>query len=204
MFPDIARDDVFRLETAQLWLRWPRAKDAPAIDRYSSRWEVAQFTAHIPHPYPQGTAERFVFATRAANANGRDLNLVIETRVGKRCVVGAIGLSGRGVDRLALGYALSPEVWGRGYATEAVEAMVETAFRLTHCVEINVDVRVENPASRRVLDKCGFAYLSTGPQGAPARGGMVQCDRLQLKRPDWAARRTTEAGSAEAISETAR
>jgi RimJ/RimL family protein N-acetyltransferase len=52
MFPDLARDDVFRLETARLWLRWPRAADAPAIHRYCSRWEVAQFTARIPHPYP--------------------------------------------------------------------------------------------------------------------------------------------------------
>ena len=28
MFPDLTRDDVFRLETRRLWLRWPRAADA--------------------------------------------------------------------------------------------------------------------------------------------------------------------------------
>jgi RimJ/RimL family protein N-acetyltransferase len=204
MFPDIARDDVFRLETARLWLRWPRAKDAAAIHRYSAKWEVAQYTAHIPHPYPPGSAERFVFAAREANANGRDLNLVIEPQVGKRDVVGAISLAARGVDRLALGYAFSPEVWGRGYASEAVEAMAEAAFTLTHCLEINVDVRVENPGSRRVLEKCGFAHVSTGPQGAPARGGLVQCDRLQLKRPDWAVRRAANAHWTQEISEAPR
>ena len=31
MFPEIAKDDVFRIETRRLWLRWPRLADAPAM-----------------------------------------------------------------------------------------------------------------------------------------------------------------------------
>jgi len=188
MFPDIARDDVFRLETARLWLRWPRAADASAIHRYSSRWDVAQYTARIPHPYPPGSAERFVFSARAANTNGRDLLLVIAPSSGKRDVIGAISLEAHGADRLTLGCALAPEVWGRGLATEAVAAMVEAGFSLTHCVEISADVRIENPASRRVLEKNGFSHVGTSPQGAPARGGLVMCDRFRLTRGDWVAR----------------
>jgi RimJ/RimL family protein N-acetyltransferase len=200
MFPDIARDDVFRLETARLWLRWPRASDAAVVQRYSSKWEVAQYTAHIPHPYPAGTAERFIFAARAANASGRDLTLVITPQIGKQDAVGAISLQGRGVDRLTLGYALAPEVWGRGYASEAVEAMVNAAFTLTPSVEINVDVRTENPTSRRVLEKNGFSLLSTGFQGAPARGGLVDCDRMQLKRPVWVTLRDAQRDAGRKLS----
>ena len=33
MFPELTRDDVFRLETRRLWLRWPRMADANAILR---------------------------------------------------------------------------------------------------------------------------------------------------------------------------
>ena len=33
MFPDLTRDDVFRLETRRLWLRWPRHADGQAIAR---------------------------------------------------------------------------------------------------------------------------------------------------------------------------
>ena len=33
MFPEIAKDDVFRIETRRLWLRWPRLADAPAMER---------------------------------------------------------------------------------------------------------------------------------------------------------------------------
>ena len=200
MFPDIARDDVFRLETARLWLRWPRASDAAAVQRYSSKWEVAQYTAHIPHPYPPGTAERFIFAARAANASGRDLTLMIAPQAGKQEAFGAISVQGRGVDRLTLGYALSPEAWGRGYGSEAVEAMVNAAFTLTPSVEINVDVRTENPASRRVLEKNGFTHMSRGLQGAPARGGMVACDHMQLKRSAWTSWREAQRESSRKLS----
>ena len=200
MFPDIARDDVFRLETARLWLRWPRASDAAALQRYSSKWEVAQFTAHIPHPYPAGTAERFIFAARAANASGRDLTLVIAPQTVGQPIIGAISLQVRGADRLTLGYALAPEAWGRGYGAEAVEAMVTAAFMLTTTDEINVDVRSENPASRRVLEKNGFVHVSTGLQGAPARGAMVSCDRMRLVRPLWTEMREAQLDASRKLS----
>lgn len=188
MFPDLARDDVFRLETARLWLRWPRVSDAAAIARICGLWEVARYTARIPHPYPEGSAERFIFAARESNAAGRDLTLAMTPTRGKLEAIGSISLELRGPDRLALGYVLAPEAWGKGLASEAVVAMIEAAFALTKAVEIFASVRVENAPSRRVLEKAGFVFLATGPQGAPARGGMVDCDRLGLTREAWARR----------------
>lgn len=200
MFPDLARDDVFRLETPRLWLRWPRASDAPALERYCSRWEVAQFTARIPHPYPPGTAERFIFAARDANASGRDLTLVMTPIRGKREAIGAVSLEGRAQGRLTLGYALAPEAWGKGLASEAVEAMVEAGFAMTDAVEIDASVRIENPTSRRVLEKVGFQFVGTGLQGAPARGSLVSCDRFRQTREAWMMRRAAVAAQAAAIN----
>ncbi len=186
MFPDLARDDVFRLETARLWLRWPRASDAVAIHRFCSLWDVARYTARIPHPYPAGSAERFVYATREANTSGRDLTLVMTPSKGKRDALGSISLETRGTDRLTLGFVLAPAAWGKGLATEAAQAMVDAGFALTASIEILASVRIENGASRRVLDKCGFTHAATGPQGAPARGGMVECHSFRLGRDAWA------------------
>jgi RimJ/RimL family protein N-acetyltransferase len=201
MFPDIARDDVFRLETRRLWLRWPRVADAKAIDRYSSRWEVARMTARIPHPYPPGEAERFIFTARESNALGRDLILVITPIRGKREPIGMISLESRLQGRLTLGYALAPEVWGKGFATEAAQAAIETGFTLTGAVELLATAHIENPASRRVLEKCGFVHIGTGLEGAPARGGMVPCDRFRLERADWASRRAPGFGEKPPIQE---
>jgi RimJ/RimL family protein N-acetyltransferase len=186
MFPDLARDDVFRLETPRLWLRWPRICDAASIHRFCSQWEVARYTARIPHPYPPGSADRFIYAAREANASGRDLTLVMTTPKGKCDAIGSISLESRGADRLALGFVLAPEAWGKGLATEAAEAMIDAAFSLTPAVEILASVRVENEASKAVLEKSGFAFLGTGLQGAPARGGMVECLSFRLARADWA------------------
>ena len=187
MFPDLARDDVFRLETPRLWLRWPRICDAASVHKFCSQWEVARYTARIPHPYPAGSAERFIYAAREANASGRDLTLVMTPVKGKSDAIGSISLESRGAERLALGFVLAPDAWGKGLATEAAEAMIDAAFGLTQAVEILASVRVENEASKAVLEKCGFALLGTGRQGAPARGGMVECHSLRLGRTDWAA-----------------
>ncbi|MGA2487428.1 MAG: GNAT family N-acetyltransferase [Roseiarcus sp.] len=189
MFPDLARDDVFRLETARLWLRWPRAADAAAIERYCSRREVAERTARIPHPYPPGSAERFIFAAREGNASGRDLTLVLTPLRDMREVLGAISLEGRAQGRLTLGYALAPEAWGKGLASEAVEAIIDSGLSLTDAVEVVASNHVDNPASRRVLEKTGFAFVGSGLEGAPARGGLVPCDRFALSRAAWSARR---------------
>jgi RimJ/RimL family protein N-acetyltransferase len=195
MFPDIARDDVFLLETKRLWLRWPRVADAKGVARYSSRWEVARMTSRIPHPYPPGEAERFIFFAREANALGRDLILIIAPIRGKRDPIGMISLESRRQGRLTLGYALAPEVWGKGFATEAALAAIEAGFALTDAVEMLATAHVENAASRRVLDKCGFTHSGRGFEGAPARGGMVPCDRFSLARAVWLDRRAPAAGA---------
>jgi RimJ/RimL family protein N-acetyltransferase len=188
MFPDIARDDVFTLESPRLWLRWPRVSDSHAIERYCSKWEVARYTARIPHPYPKGSAERFIYAARETNALGRDLSLVLALKTTPRLVVGAISLERRGTDRLTLGYALAPEIWGKGFATESVRVMVDAAFSLSSVSVIDASVQVDNPASRRVLEKVGFAHVGRGLRGAPARGAMVECDAFEFRRTAWTAR----------------
>jgi RimJ/RimL family protein N-acetyltransferase len=186
MFPDLTRDDVFQLETARLWLRWPRAADAAAIHRFCSVWEVARYTARIPHPYPPGSAERFIYAAREGNASGRDLTLVMTPTKGKREAIGSISLESRGRDRLCLGFVLAPEHWEKGLSTEAIKTMVKAGFSLTAAIEIIADVRVENDASQHILESCGFEIVATGPKGAPARGGLVECDTFRLTRDAWA------------------
>ena len=48
MFPDITRDDVFRIETPRLWLRWPERRDCAAIRAYASCFAVADMTSSAP------------------------------------------------------------------------------------------------------------------------------------------------------------
>lgn len=187
MFQDLTADDIFCIETKRLWLRWPRAADAPAITSFAKLAKVAQLTAGIPHPYPQGEAERFILKARADNASGTALVLAIAQKAGARQVIGLISATPAAEADIELGYVLAPPMWGKGYTSEVTKPFVDTLFRLSMANRIVAHSRVQNVASRRVLEKTGFTYIDSGLDFLPARGGMHPCDRFRLDRKTWAA-----------------
>lgn len=187
MFPDLTRDDVFRLETARLWLRWPRAADAVALSKLAGDKDVADMTASIPHPYSDQDAARWIFSARAGNAQGSSLALAIARRGRPTEAIGAVGLHETRPGVALLGYWIGKPFQGRGFVTEAVETMIETAFRLSGVAEIHAQARIENEASRRILEKSGFTRAGQGLIDLPARGGVFMCERYLLSREFWVA-----------------
>ena len=186
MFPDLTRDDVFRLETRRLWLRWPRLADAQAIVRLAGEKAVAEMTARIPHPLTVGDVESFVLRTRAENADGTGLTLAVTPKGKPGSAIGMVGIGPSPEDGLPhLGYWLGLPDWGQGYATEAARALIDAFFAYTDGSELNSAARVVNPASRRVLEKCGFAFVGSGMMAFPARGGVFPVDRFRLDRRMW-------------------
>jgi RimJ/RimL family protein N-acetyltransferase len=146
-------------------------------------------TAAIPHPYPPGEAERFIFRARVDNANGKALVLVVKEKNDARPVIGLVSATLSEAGEVELGFMVAPSLWGKGYATEAARALVEAVFALTRAERILASSRAENSASRRVLEKCGFSYVGSGLDLLPARGGLHACDRFQLGRNRWTASR---------------
>ena len=56
-----------------------------------------------------------------------------------------------------IGYSFSRDYWNRGYATQALTAVIRTAFHFLpdlNRIEAQHDIR--NPASGRVMEKCGM------------------------------------------------
>lgn len=191
MFPDLTRDDVFRLETRRLWLRWPRLADAQAIVRLAGEKAVADMTALVPHPYAPDAAERFVFEARQSNADGRGLEMAITPRSKPNCLIGMVGIRpGSESARPHLGFWLGMPYWGQGIATEAARALIDAFFAYTEGAELASSARVINPASRRVLEKCGFAHDGSGLMAFPARGGVFPVDGFRLDRRAWGSLKT--------------
>jgi RimJ/RimL family protein N-acetyltransferase len=166
-------------------LRWPVLADAAAIERLAGDKAVAEMTALIPHPYPPGAAEPFVFAARLANADGSALTLAITSRKKPREVMGVIGIHADDRPEPFVGLWLGTPHWGKGFATEAVRAMVDTLFEETEASGLTAGVRVVNPASRRVLEKSGFKHEGSGLVPFPARGGVFPVDHMRLDRRTW-------------------
>jgi RimJ/RimL family protein N-acetyltransferase len=190
MFPEVTRDDVFRIETRRLWLRWPRVQDAAAVAKLANNPHLAEMTGVIPHPYPRGEEERFIFEQRKKNAMGTMLSYAITPRNRPDVFMGRIGSrilpsgpSGRA--RCSLGYWLGEPYWNQGFATEAAHGLIDAIFAFTEMDEIIAHSRVANTASRRVMEKCGFQFAGSSMIELPEIRGAVPADTLVLSRSTW-------------------
>lgn len=184
VFPWVTRDEVFRVETPRMWLRWPRQSDAAALQAIAGRAEVAMRTSTWAHPLPEGEAGRRIQAARTLNRDGRSLILAITLKGAPDTLIGTIG-SGPPVEGAAtIGYMLDPARQGRGLATEATQAFVRMLFTHTSVELIATAAQVTNVASRRVLEKNGFELIRTGAFETKVRG-VHEMDFLELARADW-------------------
>ena len=182
MFPEISREDIFRLETRRLWLRCPQAAD----------FARALASAPLPPEAASGDPHRDP-ATLApwhdGNAAGKELHLLLTGRGADRGVIGAVDLEPVRGHAEACGLRL--RVWlderarGEGLATEAVQATVDAAFMLTGTPLVSASARVLDPAFRRVLEKCGFSSCGTGLDPSPDGQGLTASDRFRLDRKAW-------------------
>jgi len=73
-----------------------------------------------------------------------------------------------------------------------VRAVLEEGFADSSLDIVTSDAFLDNLASRRVLEKAGFAFGEEFDQFCPARGEMVRAIRCAMDRDRWAARRNAE------------
>jgi RimJ/RimL family protein N-acetyltransferase len=85
-----------------------------------------------------------------------------------------------------LGYTLLPEHRGRGYAAEAVAAVVEHAFSVSTLRRVEACCVPENIASRRVLERAGFRLVRIQRSGAVVRSRAVEVMLFEMRRSEFA------------------
>src|SRR6202012_508242 len=100
-------------------------------------------------------------------------------------LIGACGLE-QPEGMPSIGYWLRQPVWRKGYATEAGRALIDRAFRDLEHEELHASARVTNPASRHVLEKCGFQWTGVGLCRIRAIRSSAPVDRFRLERGIWA------------------
>lgn len=167
------------LATGRLVLRAPNRDDAPAIAVLANDKRIAVNTARIPHPYTHEDAEQFIAATSRRDG-GATFVIAREDEL-----IGGCGIDRRD-DGPEIGYWLGVPYWGCGYATEAVRALIDHAFADLQCETLAAGARVSNPASRRVLEKCGFQWTGVQLTRVRAINSAAPADRFRLDRGLWA------------------
>ena len=181
--PEIIREACIPvLETERLVLRAPRLEDAKAIVLLANDRRIAENTSRIPHPYRLADAEQFIaFAAQHTDS------LTFCATLSDGTPIGGCGLHRREPGECAeIGYWFGTAHWGKGYATEAARAIIDHAFGEMKHDALQSYARVTNPASRRVLEKCGFQWTGVGLCRVRALASSVPIDRFRLERSIWA------------------
>jgi len=152
------------IETPRLVLRALDLTDAPAVQRLAGAREVANATALIPHPYPDGVAEQWIATHAAEWAAHRGLSLAVTLKPTGE-LIGAIGLTfATAHARAELGYWIGVPFWRHGFATEAATALTDFGFRVLGLNRVQAHHYASNPASGRVLLKVGMRREGTSPR----------------------------------------
>lgn len=142
------------LETQRLRLRKPRLADAEVIFReYASDPEVTRYVSWRAHRNAAETRE-YVRTCLAGWDARKVFHWVIE-RKNDRCLMGMI--TARVDDhKWEMGYVLARANWGKGYMTEALKGIIDSALGCSEVFRVWAVCDVDNVASARVMEKAGM------------------------------------------------
>lgn len=167
----------FTLET------WKK-EHIPSVAKYADNEKIAgRLRDSFPYPYTEDDAEWFVQdcmekegitqLARAIIVNGE--------AVGSITVMLNDDVYCKSAE---LGYWLGEPFWGRGIMTAAVETMCREGFAAWDIVRIHAEAFARNAASRRVLEKAGFALEGTLRRSVYKNGEMLDSCIYALVREE--------------------
>jgi ribosomal-protein-alanine N-acetyltransferase len=143
-------NEPIELTTERLLLRSFTMEDAVALTDLAGTFEIADTMISIPHPFPPEFAREWI--TSAGPAAFAVCELTTDT------LAGCAELRDIEVDhaQAELSFWIGRPFWGRGYASEAVAALVRHGFDSLGLNRIYAHHMCRNPASGRVLQNLGM------------------------------------------------
>ena len=144
---------AFRIETERLVIRETRDADWPEIARIGGDQRVAPMLASVMTPWPEVQCRRWIAGGLYRGRPGFRATLLTEN--GR--IIGCFGFGkapGPGYQSVA--YFIDPEEWGKGYATEGMQAFLGFCFARFDVDVIEADHYDDNPASGVVMRRLGF------------------------------------------------
>jgi RimJ/RimL family protein N-acetyltransferase len=116
--------------------------------------DLLRFT-RVPEPVPPGFARTWLDEYETARADGSREAFAIVGDAGAFLGIAVAPRIDRETQTAELGYVVAHSARGRGVATEALRRLTAWAFGLG-MFRLELMISVDNPASRRVADRCGY------------------------------------------------
>ena len=144
------------METNRILLRPWREEDAEVLYKYASDPDVGPRAGWPPHKSVEESREVI------KNFFSNDDTWAIELKETFE-IIGCIGVLRAGFSNLKInddeaevGYWIAKPYWGKGICTEALRLVIDYCFNVQNFTTLWGDYFPENPASGKVMEKCGF------------------------------------------------
>jgi microcin C transport system ATP-binding protein len=158
----------FIIATNRLYLKPFCEEDLKNLHQLHSNPQIAATTIDGIQTFDQTKKVLLEFINHQ-NQNGFSQWAVYEKHMDN--FIGRAGLTKRTLcqetgEQIEIRYALLPEFWGKGYASELAMAIKEFAFEKLKLAKIVASTKIDNEKSKIILKKCGFEYIKNIiPQG---------------------------------------
>jgi [ribosomal protein S5]-alanine N-acetyltransferase len=156
--------------TPRLRLRQPRVEDLEAIHGVLSQPLAMRYWSTPPHTDIEESRVWLSHMITQSSATGCDFLVEYEGRV--------IGKAGC-YEPPNVGYIFHPDVWGQGFATEALAAVIQHVFEVGAFAALLADVDPRNVASLKLLGRLGFREAGRAEQTWLV--GNDWCDSVYLE-----------------------
>ena len=90
-----------------------------------------------------------------------------------------------GDDKVKFGYVINRAYWGKGYMTEALRAIMALCFEGLEVNRFEANHYAENPASGRVMEKCGMQREGYFVQSEKVKGVFRDCVHYGITREQY-------------------
>lgn len=163
-------------------LRNWQKKDIKSLARHANNKKIwDNLRDEFPYPYTEMAAKQWIVI---ANEDNPLTNFAIEY---KGIAIGGVGIILKSdVFRMnaEIGYWLGEKYWNKGFATKAVQAMVNYTYENFNIIRIFAHVFETNVASIRVLEKCKFRKEATLQKAVVKNNTVQNCYIYSILKED--------------------
>ena len=177
-----------RLDTPRLVLREPEDADAPALLAYATRNEPRFARWEPDHVDELGHHLRWVRWRRDEGAAQHGLGLLALDRSVPDALVGIVNLytiTGNASYSAMLGYSLDGAYEGKGFAREAIGAVIAYAFGALNLHRLTANYHPANERSGALLRRLGFVVEGYARDMLYLRGTWRDHVLTSLTNPNW-------------------
>jgi ribosomal-protein-alanine N-acetyltransferase len=146
------------IETDRLLLREVTMNDLDEVNKIYTNPENERSSVWKLHSDKEKTKEKINDMINNYRTGKPEHWIVCDKKTNKIVAIGGMFSYLAANKRISMGWTVDSNSWGNGYAVELGKACIEYAMKFLNINRVEATVRINNIASRKVLEKIGLSY----------------------------------------------